>query len=324
MRISRLVLTPLAWIGRQGTRAVAAVVLIGVAAPPIDALVKPFVTQAIFVLLLIAFLRVDGKLLRVHLSSPGLVLAATAWTALVIPLLCGGAGLALGLDVSAPELFVSLMLQSVAPPMMAAPAFAALMGLDATLVLVTLVSSAALTPLTAPLLAYAFTGPTLALSPVNLGVRLCAILAGSAAVAAIVRRAAGADAIMRYKAEIDGINIIAMFVFVGAVMENLVGNLIADPVRILGLAALAFLLCFAVLGVTVAVFIWSGRPRAFALGFMASQRNLGLMLAATGGVLPDVTWLWFALSQFPIYLAPQIFTPVIRRLLPERRKVSLT
>jgi hypothetical protein len=82
MRISPLLLMPLAWVGRQGTRAVAAVVLVGVAAPPIDAVVKPFVTQAIFGLLLIAFLRLDGKLLRVHLSGPALVIAATAWTAL--------------------------------------------------------------------------------------------------------------------------------------------------------------------------------------------------------------------------------------------------
>jgi hypothetical protein len=41
---------------------------------------------------------------------------------------------------------------------------------------------------------------------------------------------------------------------------------------------------------------------------MVSQRNMGLMLAATGGLLPDVTWLYFALAQFPIYFSPYIFT----------------
>jgi predicted Na+-dependent transporter len=322
--MSRIVLAPLAWLGRQGTRAVAAVVLIGVAAPPIGAVLKPFVTPAIVGLLLIAFLRVDAKLLRIHLRRPALVLTATAWTALVIPFVCGVAGLALGLDVSAPELFVSLMLQAVAPPMMAAPAFAALMGLDATLVLATLVTSAALNPLTAPLLAYAFAGPALALSPVTLGLKLGAILAGSAAAAAVIRRAVGEDAIMRHKDQIDGVNIIAMFVFVDAVMENLAADLIAEPMRVVGMAALAFLLCFAVLGVTIAAFAPWGRARAFALGFMASQRNLGLMLAATGGMLPDVTWLWFALSQFPIYLAPQMFKPVVRLLLPEAKSVGST
>ena len=41
---------------------------------------------------------------------------------------------------------------------------------------------------------------------------------------------------------------------------------------------------------------------------------MGLMLAATDGVLPGTTWLYFALSQFPIYLSPQLLKTVIRKL----------
>jgi hypothetical protein len=40
---------------------------------------------------------------------------------------------------------------------------------------------------------------------------------------------------------------------------------------------------------TALVFAATGRERAFVLGLMASQRNMGLMLAATGGALPDFT-----------------------------------
>jgi hypothetical protein len=47
---------------------------------------------------------------------------------------------------------------------------------------------------------------------------------------------------------------------------------------------------------------------------MASQRNMGLMLAATGGALPDLVWLYFGLCQFPIYLSPQLLKPLVRRL----------
>ena len=46
------------------------------------------------------------------------------------------------------------MLQAIASPMMASPAFAAVMGLDTTLVLTTLVASTALLPLTAPMFAF--------------------------------------------------------------------------------------------------------------------------------------------------------------------------
>jgi BASS family bile acid:Na+ symporter len=38
------------------------------------------------------------------------------------------------------------------------------------------------------------------------------------------------------------------------------------------------------------------------------------MLAATEGALPGMTWLYFAMSQFPIYLAPQLLSPLATRL----------
>ena len=54
----------LAWLGRQGTRAIAAVVFLAIIVPPLDAVLRPFVTEAIFALLCIAFVRVDTADLR--------------------------------------------------------------------------------------------------------------------------------------------------------------------------------------------------------------------------------------------------------------------
>lgn len=307
--------TALGWLGRQGTRAIAVVVFIGIAVPSLDALVKPFVPEAIFALLCIAFLRVETAALRARLGRPGLLVAVTAWTMLVIPALVGGAGLAVGLPTRTPDLFLALMLQAVASPMMAAPAFAAVMGLDATLVLVTLVTSSALTPFTAPLFAYIFIGPTLALPPVALGLKLISILGGSALVAIAIRRVVGIAVITRSKDKLDGLNILLVFVFVGAVMEHVAARTLARPLTMLGLAVLAFAVCYALLGLTALVLAGAGPERAFALGLMASQRNMGLMVAATGNALPEVAWLYFALCQFPIYLSPQLLKPLARRVL---------
>jgi hypothetical protein len=47
----------LKWLGGQGTRAVAALVFIGIAVPPVGEQLKPFVTEAIFLLLCISFMR---------------------------------------------------------------------------------------------------------------------------------------------------------------------------------------------------------------------------------------------------------------------------
>ncbi len=307
----------LAWLGRQGTRAIAALVFVGLALPPVDRLLKPYVTEAIFFLLCLAFLRVEPAALRSHFQRPKLVLCATAWTMLVLPILLGSAGLALGLETRAPDLFLAIMLQAIAPPLMVAPAFAAAMGLDAALVLAVLLTSCAITPLTAPVFAAVFLGEALSLSPLTLGLKLFAIILGAAVIATIVRRLAGADAIRHRKAEIDGLNILVVYVFVAAVMENVAATFIATPASAIGLAALAFALCFGVLGLTTVVLQRAGADRAFVVGFAASQRNMGIMLAATGGALPDTVWLWFAMSQFPIYLAPQLLKPLARRLVAQ-------
>lgn len=305
----------LAWLGRQGTRAVAALVVIGIALPSIGVVLKPYVTEAVFALLCIAFLRLDTASFKTYLRRPTIVIAATAWSSVAVPFLFGVGGLALGVNKQAPDLFLGLLLQAITSPMMAAPAFAALMGFDVTLVLVTLIACTALTPLTAPLFAAVFIGSSLSISPLALAAKLFAILAGAAMVGFAMRRVFGLAVIQRQKERIDGLNILFLFVFVAAVMESVGPRFLAAPMITMALAALAFAVFFAVLALTALLFLFAGRERALALALMASQRNMGLMLAATGGALPDLTWLYFALSQFPIYLSPQLLQPLARRMI---------
>lgn len=107
--------------------------------------------------------------------------------------------------------------------------------------------------------------------------------------------------------------VVFLFVFVSAVMGNVAGGFWSDPVRALKLTLLAFAVFFALMGVTALIFRKAGYERALALALMVSQRNMGLMLAATDGILPGTTWLYFALSQFPIYLSPQLLKPFVRQ-----------
>ena len=311
---SALPLRWLTWLGDQGTRAVAALVVFGIAIPPLGALLRPYVAEAIFLLLVISFMRVDLAALRAHLRRPALIVAATAWTTLCVPLIFGLAARLTGFDTSSPDLFLAVMLQGIASPMMASPAIAALMGLDATLILVTLVTSTALVPFTASLFAALFLVGMPEISPLTLGLKLLAILAGSLLTATVIRMIFGAAAIQRQRRPIDGVNIIILLVFVAAVMGNVVADFLANPLLSIAVAALAFAIFFALLIVTTILFRRIGYERALALGLMVSQRNMGLMLAATAGALPAMTWLYFALTQFPYYLAPQMLGPLARRL----------
>jgi len=56
----------LSWLGRQGTRAVAALIVIGIVMPSIG-----------------LFLLVDAAAFRIYLRRPTIVLAATAWTPII-------------------------------------------------------------------------------------------------------------------------------------------------------------------------------------------------------------------------------------------------
>jgi hypothetical protein len=309
-------LRALAWLGRQGARAVAVLVFLGIAVPSLGALLRPYVTEAIFLLLTISFSRVDTAALRNHFQRPALILMATAWTGIAVPLLFGAVALGTGVNVSMPGLFLGLMLQGVTSPMMAAPALASLAGLDATIVLITLVTGTALVPFVAPFFAYEFLGSTLTISPLALASKLTAMLAGSFVLATIIRRLTGAPALERHGDSINGINILLMLVFVTAVMGDVVPQSIANPRMVAEMALLAFGVFLALLLLTTLVFWRAGRTQALSLGLMASQRNMGLMLAATDGVLPGATWLYFALCQFPIY-----FSPVILKLIVPARSV---
>src|SRR5689334_8600537 len=211
--ISALPLRVLTWLGSQGTRGVAAIVFIAAAVPPLGALLRPYLTEAILCLLCISFMRVDLAALYSHLRRPALVATATAWTTIGVPLIVGLIAHATGLTARAPGLSLALMLQSMASPMMASPALAALMGLDATLVLITLVTSTALVPFTASVFAGLFLGDMLSVTPLTLGLKLLGILAVSLLAATIIRWIFGAEAIQRHKTPIDGLNIIILFIF---------------------------------------------------------------------------------------------------------------
>jgi len=303
----------LAWLGRQGPRAVTASVFIGIAVPPIGHVLRPFVTHTIFILLAISLMRLDMALFLRELRRPGITIAATVWTLIAVPLVFGLSGVVTGLDKTSPELFLALMLQAVASPMMASPALAALVGLDSTLVLTTLLTSTLFVTLTAPAYAHFFFGEALKLSPQSLGLRLSAIVLGASILAAVARGVFGIRAIERHKEAVDGFNILILFVFVSALMGDVGSAVLANPVQTAELLLGAFAVFFSLFGLTVLGFRWFGHERALALGLMVSQRNMGLMLAATDGLLPGTTWLYFAMSQFPIYLSPQFLKRIADR-----------
>jgi len=319
MAALNLLAQALGWLGRHGTLAVAVSMFVGIALPPLGALLRPYFPETVIVLLVLAFLRVDPEKLRAQWTRPSLILWAAAWTMMALPVLCllllAGVGLVTFESLQrSPGLLLSLTLHAVAPPTFSSPSLAALIGLNGAISLALLIACTAATPFTSPTLVAAFFGPDVTISPFWLGLRLILILAGSACAALAIRAVTGRDFIERQAERIDGLSVIALFGFAIALMGDVLGNAIANPLMVLGLIALATAVSLALSALTVVVFLKAGWDAALTLGHSAGSRNMGLMLAAAAGAVPELVWLYVALAQFPIYLLPLPFRPLVRKL----------
>ena len=159
MRLLDRLAAALAWLRRHGANAVAISILLGIALPPLGALVRPFFPQTVFLLLCLAFLRVDPAALRAQFGRAKLLAAAVVWTMLIVPTLAGLILTAAGVGDRSPGLLLALMLNAVAPPIFASPALAALMGLNAATTLALLLACIVVTPILAPAMVAVFVTP---------------------------------------------------------------------------------------------------------------------------------------------------------------------
>ncbi|MGA8824898.1 MAG: Na+-dependent transporter, partial [Pseudolabrys sp.] len=212
MKLAGALAAALSLVGRHGTLVAAASIFVGLAVPGLAAVCKPYLGEAIVVMLTLAFLRVDPNELFRHFTRPGLIAAATVWAMLVVPVILGLVFIAFRVNQSMPGLYFMLVLQMSAPGLMSSPALAALLGLDVALTLATLIVSTAITPLTASLFTHAFLGTALA-SPLGFGLRLFLIIAGCAGAGAVIRFMTGRPFIEAQRERIDGLSVLAMFMF---------------------------------------------------------------------------------------------------------------
>jgi predicted Na+-dependent transporter len=318
MNIGERLQDGLVWLGRQGTRAIAVSLAVGILFPPLAALLKPAFAVSVFCLMVLAFLRVEPAALRAVFARPWLVIAASLWTMVAIPLALCPLFEWLGFGATGREgLLTGLVLQAAAPPVLSATAFSAILGLDAAVSLATLIVTTAMTPLTAPIFVALFAGAGLSIDPLSLAWRLAAFLGGAFALAYLLRRLLGGARVAAWRNEIDGASVIMLMIFGIALMDGVTAHALADPKLVLALTALAFALALGLFALTALIFKAAGFRRSVAIGFSGGHRNMAIMLAA-GGAAPDLTWLYFATVQFPIYLVPLLISPLIARWLASR------
>lgn len=305
----------LSWLGANGTRILPVSLFVGLAWADLAALLRPALASTVFLMLAMLMIRVDMVAARKHLASPMVPALGLIWTIAVMPVLFAGA-IWLGSAYLSAGLVLALIFWASAPPLFSTPALAYLLRLDPALALGFLLAALAIHPLITPFFTALFTDGTTSVSPVQLAQRLGLLVGGAAIIAIVVRNFLGVERIHRASSSFDGLNVIAMAIFAIALMDGISARLLADPVYALGFIAFVTALSLISIFVTTALFWSAGRRAASTIGFSAGGRNIALVIGALGASVPEDTWLFFAVLQFPIYCLPAILKPLYDRLLP--------
>lgn len=310
-----MVRNALAFLGRHAPKTYAASIFLGLALPWLAAAFRPLLPFTITLLIALAFARADLGGVRRGFARPLQLSAAFLYSTLAMPVLMLAVVTVIGRDALDPGLLLGLALIAAAPPLMASPVYAALLGFENSLILTLLVAGMAVTPLIAPPLAGLVAGAAVPIDAAALSLRLVVMLGSAALLAVLIRRVVGAARLAAVKLELDGFNVLMFFVFAVAAMDGVLALTLADPGRTALYVAASFAVTAAGLCLTLVALRWLGPAAAFTVALGVALRNTGLLVAPMGQAIPADAYLFFSILQFPIYMAPLLIEPLARMVL---------
>ena len=301
----------LEWMARRGGVLLMGCVFVGVALPPLAALLRDTLTITVAGLMTLVLLRIDLGQVLAYLRRPLLVGALLVWLLIACPLIAWALVRAVGLEG---PLGAALVIMATGCAATSSPAFARLVGLDASISLVVAVLSTLLVPFTAPPLALGLMGIDLAISVQGLMARLALIVGLPLLLSLLIRRLIAPPRLAVWSGRIDGMVVLLLVIYGIGVMDGMQAMLLAEPAWVSGGIALAFLGNFGLNLLTTLATLPAGRGVALAAGLLSGNRNMALYLAVLPAATDSRILLYFALCQFPLFLSPMLLRPIYDRL----------
>jgi len=304
--------TLLGRLGRHGAAVIAVGVFLGLALPPLAAVVRPLLLPAILLPFLVALLKVDFRRTAVLLRRPGFSLPLLVWLLLASPGLVWlvTAGLAIP-----PELRAALVTNAASAPLMASGALALILGLDVGLALLATVAATVILPLSLLPLALHLAGLGLEIDASRLALRLGLLIGGCFVLATLLRRRLGELQLLNRGRQLDGLAVLGLLIFGVAVMDGVAEFLWLRPTYALATALSVFALNAGLQVAGTLIFWGHGRRVALTVGLISGNNNIGIVLAALVAEAPVEFLVYVAMAQFPIYLLPALQKPLYARLL---------
>ncbi|RED18562.1 hypothetical protein [Pontivivens insulae] len=291
------------WIGARARWVMALGCVAALLLPGLASFLRPALPFLVCVVLAMAMARIDlAQVARDALSRRRLF----EWLFLVALMMPATGAIAwlIGQFLHPNDAF-ALILFAAAPPIASSAGICFLMGYDARRAVEVTIFATILTPVIGPLMLDVFLDAPVALSSLDLALRLAGMIAGGITLALGIRATLGGERIGRLGRRFDGVAACVMVTFVFPLFDGVGPLVVEEPLRAVRVLVLSFVIN---LGLCIAIVMTGsrriGRPAAGALGVMWGNRTVALYLAA----LPfDPTLaLFVALYQFPMYLTPLI------------------
>ena len=303
----------LKFLADHATKFLAFGVLTGLFLPPLADFLRPALAPAIFFSLILSLLRLDFNDVVDQLRRPYLLALFTGVGLFLSPVIMSVVVDAIGLPTG---LAIGLVLMAASAPIMTAPTFALILGLEASFAIAVVVLNHILLPFTLPAMSLWLLNLELQISLVEFMGRLLLMIGGGFAVAIFLKRFALTPECLRHHAlHIDGLIVVCLVVIAISIMAGVTETFFLRPGFVLVTIAAAFLAHATLQIIGSLIFLPAGRRIAFTTGHMAGNCNMALVLEVLADKAQADVVIFFALAQLPMYMLPIIANRIYRRLL---------
>jgi len=314
MKLLQAINALLTLIGRFGAQGFVVAVIFGLAFPQLAQLFRPLLAPVQFIFLAIMFARTDFRPIAAMARRPAQLAYACLWL-IVVPLVVTFAVIvAMRAAPVDPGLILGLAIMAAAPPVISAPAIAMLFRFEPSLIIAAVVLTTALAPVFAPFATEALAGAHIPMDARALALRLALLIGGGMAAGVALRLVFGSERVAGARQQLDGAIVILFAVFAAAAMDGVTHMALAQPWTVAGYLALACAITAVGFGVSMALLRSFTPTDRFLVAYGSGQRNMGLLIAAMGAAVPQKAYLFFSLAQIPIFVTPQLLSPLARRL----------
>lgn len=279
-------------------------IFIGLAVPSIADFLRPFALPALFLVIvfsLVPFARLPShQLISIDRDMTRIVI----WQQVVLPCIV----IAAAIVARFPDyLILFLIVTACSGSLFSSPALAEILGLDRERALQAMVLSTLFMPLSLFLFLSAFIGTHARLDLAAYGLRTFVFLVVPFAMLALYRplaRSLGETATRRIGLGSRWATIVALLVFGTGLMSAVSDKLDVNPTKVVFLFALATILCFLMMGLTIVVMYRFGHREALTASIVAGFRNIGLGFALVGEMVGPDLEVYAGISLLPVFVAP--------------------